>query len=60
MATVELSGIKAIFPLRIASKLDNYLVISFAGGTNVLLIDREEMEDTQIPGFFILKLKYLN
>jgi hypothetical protein len=50
MATVELVGIKGIFPLRIASALDNYLVVSIMDVTHLLLIDKEEMEDTQIPG----------
>ena len=50
MATVELAGIKAIFTLRINSELDNYLVLSFADVTHLLLIDQEELEDTQIQG----------
>lgn len=51
MATVELTGIKGLFPLRIGSdELDNYLVVSFADITHLLLIDSEELEDTQIPG----------
>jgi hypothetical protein len=57
MATVELAGIKEIFTLRINSDLDNYLVLSFADVTHLLLIDQEELEDTQLPGKF--KLKYL-
>lgn len=48
MATVELAGIKGLFPLRIGSDLDNYLAISFADITHLLLIDAEDMEDTQI------------
>nr|CAD2144530.1 unnamed protein product [Meloidogyne enterolobii] len=51
MATVELAGIKAIFTLRINSELDNYLVLSFADVTHLLLIDQEELEDTQIQDF---------
>jgi hypothetical protein len=48
MAAVELAGIKAIFPLRIDSEFDNYLVLSFADVTHLLLIDQEELEDTQM------------
>lgn len=55
MATVELPGIKAIFTLKINSNLDNYLVLSFADITHLLLIDKEELEDTQIKGFFYLE-----
>uniref|UniRef100_A0A915D8A9 DNA damage-binding protein 1 n=1 Tax=Ditylenchus dipsaci TaxID=166011 RepID=A0A915D8A9_9BILA len=31
--------------------LDNYLVVSFSQATHLLLLDGEEMEDTQINGF---------
>uniref|UniRef100_A0A1I8C0G3 DNA damage-binding protein 1 n=1 Tax=Meloidogyne hapla TaxID=6305 RepID=A0A1I8C0G3_MELHA len=55
MATVELAGIKAIFTLRINSDLDNYLVLSFADVTHLLLIDQEELEDTQIQDFELSK-----
>lgn len=51
MATVELAGIKGLFPLRIGNdELDNYLVVSFADVTHLLMIDSEDLEDTQIPG----------
>ena len=56
MATIELAGIKAIFTLRVNSELDNYLVLSFADVTHLLLIDKEEMEDTQIANFDLSKL----
>ncbi|KAL3068044.1 hypothetical protein niasHT_038034 [Heterodera trifolii] len=56
MATVELAGIKGLFPLRIGNdELDNYLVVSFADVTHLLMIDSEDLEDTQIPDFDLTK-----
>uniref|UniRef100_A0A914HG40 DNA damage-binding protein 1 n=1 Tax=Globodera rostochiensis TaxID=31243 RepID=A0A914HG40_GLORO len=55
-ATVELAGIKGLFPLRIGDEeFDNYLVVSFADVTHLLLIDSEDLEDTQIPDFDLTK-----
>ncbi|OZC09249.1 hypothetical protein X798_03793 [Onchocerca flexuosa] len=52
LASVELKGIKNMFSLRINDhEFDNYLILSFDSETHILLINGEELEDTQIAGF---------
>ncbi|XP_071453607.1 DNA damage-binding protein 1 [Hetaerina americana] len=52
-ASIDLSGIKGMWPLRIStdSTFDNTLVMSFVGQTRVLTLNGEEVEETDIPGF---------
>jgi len=52
-ATIDLTGIKGIWPLRVGQNVqyDNILVLSFVGQSRVLLISGEEVEETQIDGF---------
>ncbi|XP_015786302.1 DNA damage-binding protein 1 [Tetranychus urticae] len=53
-ASIDLPGIKGIWPLKIGSadsKYDNVLVLSFVGQTRTLLLNGEEVEETEIYGF---------
>uniref|UniRef100_A0A915DC56 DNA damage-binding protein 1 n=1 Tax=Ditylenchus dipsaci TaxID=166011 RepID=A0A915DC56_9BILA len=51
LASVELAGVKGLFLLRLDSEYDRYMVVTFADITHLLLLDGEEMEDTQLPDF---------
>ena len=53
LASVDLAGIKGMWPLRCGSggKVDNTLVLSFVEQTRVLTLSGEEVEETEIPGF---------
>lgn len=48
LASVELAGVTGIFPIRLESSHDNYLIVSLADDTHVLQITGEELEDVQI------------
>lgn len=53
-ASIDLPGIKGIWPLRVNSSerlYDNTLVLSFVGQTRVLMLSGEEVEETELPGF---------
>jgi DNA damage-binding protein 1 len=52
-ATIELSGIKGIWPLRLNTTrhLDNVLVVSFVGDTRVLSIAGEDVSAIKVDGF---------
>lgn len=50
-ATIDLAGIKGIWQLRVDSKLDNLIAISFVGQTKLLKLIDEEVEETQMDGF---------
>uniref|UniRef100_A0A0M3IXR0 MMS1_N domain-containing protein n=1 Tax=Ascaris lumbricoides TaxID=6252 RepID=A0A0M3IXR0_ASCLU len=52
LASVELPGVKALFTLNVESELDDYLVVGFVEETHILKISGEELEDTQLPGWF--------
>lgn len=59
MASVELKGIKNMFTLRTRDdEFDDYLILSFDSETHVLLINGEELEDTEITGYFTLIVFY--
>uniref|UniRef100_A0A0R3R4U4 MMS1_N domain-containing protein n=1 Tax=Brugia timori TaxID=42155 RepID=A0A0R3R4U4_9BILA len=54
LASVELKGIKNMFTLRTRDdEFDDYLILSFDSETHVLLINGEELEDTEITGFTV-------
>lgn len=60
-ASIDLQGIKGIWPLRLQSSdvFDNYLVLSFVGQTRVLKLVGEEMEEeSSIDGFSVDKQTY--
>ncbi len=41
-----------MWPLKVASDVhDNMLVLSFVGQTRVLMLNGEEVEETELPGF---------
>ncbi|KAI0234301.1 DNA damage-binding protein 1 [Lamellibrachia satsuma] len=51
-ASIDLPGIKGVWPLRVGSATyDNMLVLSFVGQTRVLLLSGEEVEETEVDGF---------
>jgi len=51
-ASIDLPGIKGIWPLRVNSdKFDNMMVMSFVGQSRVLQLSGEEVEETELPGF---------
>ncbi|XP_077558107.1 DNA damage-binding protein 1-like [Haemaphysalis longicornis] len=58
-ATIDLPGIKGIWPLRVgapnaggdADTRDNMLVLSFVGQTSVLMLCGDEVEETALAGF---------
>lgn len=52
-ASIDLPGIKGIWPLCVGSNepYDNMLVLSFVGQTRVLMLNGEEVEETELPGF---------
>ncbi|XP_074593114.1 DNA damage-binding protein pic [Brevipalpus obovatus] len=54
-ASIDLPGIKGIWPLRVghAEQYDNVLVLSFVGQTRLLMLNGEDVEETQVPGFDI-------
>lgn len=47
LATVDLPGVVGIFPIRLDSSADNYVIISLVEETHVLQITGEELEDVQ-------------
>merc|ERR1719289_228492 len=51
LASVDLPGIKGMWPLKVGSKMDNTLILSFVEQTRVLSLAGEEVEETEIPGF---------
>jgi len=55
LASIDLAGIKGMWPLRMGSgqdkTLDNTLVLSFVEQTRVLTLAGEEVEETEIEGF---------
>ncbi|PKU29273.1 hypothetical protein llap_20423 [Limosa lapponica baueri] len=52
-ASIDLPGIKGLWPLRSDSQreTDNTLVLSFVGQTRVLMLNGEEVEETELTGF---------
>ncbi|XP_051580476.1 DNA damage-binding protein 1-like [Myxocyprinus asiaticus] len=52
-ASIDLPGIKGLWPLRSESSrdTDDMLVLSFVGQTRVLMLNGEEVEETELPGF---------
>ncbi|ELU03057.1 hypothetical protein CAPTEDRAFT_148808 [Capitella teleta] len=51
-ATIDLPGIKGMWPLRVDSPTqDDMIVLSFVGQTRVLLLSGEEVEETELGGF---------
>ncbi|CAN0264375.1 unnamed protein product [Lampetra planeri] len=52
-ASIDLPGIKGLWPLRSdpTRDLDDMLVLSFVGQTRVLMLNGEEVEETELPGF---------
>ena len=54
MASIDLPGIKGMWPLRIgcgSGGLDNMLVLNFVEQTRILTLSGEEVEETEIEGF---------
>ena len=54
MASIDLPGIKGMWPLRIecgSGGLDNKLVLNFVEQTRILTLSGEEVEETEIEGF---------
>ena len=51
LASIYLSGIKGMWPLKIGQEKDNTLVLSFVEQTRVLTLTGEEVEETEIGGF---------
>ncbi|XP_046643566.1 DNA damage-binding protein 1-like [Daphnia pulicaria] len=53
-ASIDLPGIKGIWALKMGSSgnpsVDDTVVLSFVGQTRVLMLNGEEMEETEIPG----------
>ncbi|TTN17659.1 DNA damage-binding protein 1 [Bagarius yarrelli] len=52
-ASIDLPGIKGLWPLRSEAnrETDDMLVLSFVGQTRVLMLNGEEVEETELPGF---------
>nr|XP_020647984.1 DNA damage-binding protein 1 isoform X3 [Pogona vitticeps] len=52
-ASIDLPGIKGLWPLRSDPhhETDNTLVLSFVGQTRVLMLNGEEVEETELTGF---------
>ncbi|XP_030845179.1 DNA damage-binding protein 1 [Strongylocentrotus purpuratus] len=52
-ASIDLPGIKGIWPLKVDmnSQFDDTLVLSFVGQTRVLMLNGEEVEETELQGF---------
>ncbi|XP_058858096.1 DNA damage-binding protein 1-like isoform X2 [Acipenser ruthenus] len=52
-ASIDLPGIKGLWPLRsdASRDTDDMLVLSFVGQTRVLMLNGEEVEETELPGF---------
>ncbi|XP_010175924.1 LOW QUALITY PROTEIN: DNA damage-binding protein 1, partial [Antrostomus carolinensis] len=52
-ASIDLPGIKGLWPLRsdCHRETDNTLVLSFVGQTRVLMLNGEEVEETELTGF---------
>uniref|UniRef100_A0A1I7T0L8 DNA damage-binding protein 1 n=1 Tax=Caenorhabditis tropicalis TaxID=1561998 RepID=A0A1I7T0L8_9PELO len=48
LASVDLAGVVGIFPIRLNSTSDNYIIVSLAEDTHVLQITGEELEEVQI------------
>ncbi|XP_023326230.1 DNA damage-binding protein 1 [Eurytemora carolleeae] len=51
LATIDLPGIKGMWPLRVGSNMDNTLILTFVEQTTVLSLVGEDVEETDIPGF---------
>lgn len=47
---MELTEIKALFSLKVDSKVDNYVVISFYHKTHIFAVIGEDLSDTQLEG----------
>lgn len=51
-ASIDLPGIKGMWALKVGGgNFDNTLVLSFVGQTRILMLNGEEVEETDIPGF---------
>ncbi|XP_014225976.1 DNA damage-binding protein 1 [Trichogramma pretiosum] len=51
-ALIELPGIKGMWALKVANDTyDNTIVLSFVGQTRILMLNGEELEETEISGF---------
>ncbi|KAK3102365.1 hypothetical protein FSP39_010832 [Pinctada imbricata] len=51
-ASIDLPGIKGIWSLRVNSEeYDNIIVLSFVGQSRVLMLNGEEVEETELAGF---------
>ncbi|CAI2350768.1 unnamed protein product [Caenorhabditis sp. 36 PRJEB53466] len=48
LASVDLAGVTGIFPIRMNSAFDNYLIVSLLEETHVLQINGEELEDVEL------------
>ena len=51
LASIDLPGIKGMWPLKVGQEKDNTLVLSFVEQTRVLTLTGEEVEETEIAGF---------
>ena len=51
LASIDLPGIKGMWPLKVGQEKDNTLVLSFVEQTRILTLTGEEVEETEIPGF---------
>ncbi|KAK2168127.1 hypothetical protein LSH36_20g08004 [Paralvinella palmiformis] len=51
-ATIDLPGVKGIWPLKVHSnEKDDILILAFVGQTRVLMLSGEEVEETELAGF---------
>ncbi|CAF0797251.1 unnamed protein product [Didymodactylos carnosus] len=50
-ASIDLRNIKGIWSLKISSKWDNYLVISFFEQTRMFYLQNDEVEEVELTGF---------
>lgn len=48
LASVDLAGVVGIFPIRLDSNADNYVIVSLSDETHVLQITGEELEDVKL------------
>jgi len=51
LASIDLVGVKGMWPLSVGTDLDNMLILSFVEQTRVLSLIGEEVEETEIDGF---------
>ncbi|KAF6018031.1 DDB1 [Bugula neritina] len=52
-ASIDMAGIKGLWPLRLnRSETDNILVMTFVGETRLLKLYDDEVEETEIEGFY--------